>query len=43
MSEEKYAGYRGSALDWLKNQGLEVWDEIEITKDVSSLLLDVPL
>ncbi len=37
MSEEKYTGYRGSTLDWLKNQGLKVWDEIEVTKAGSSL------
>ncbi len=37
MSKDQYAGYRGSALIWLKNQGLEVWDEIEVTKDSSSL------
>ncbi|MFX0207386.1 MAG: asparaginase domain-containing protein, partial [Candidatus Hodarchaeota archaeon] len=37
MSEEKYTGYRGSTLKWLKNQDLKVWDEIEITKDGSSL------
>ncbi|UCG89824.1 MAG: Glu-tRNA(Gln) amidotransferase subunit GatD [Candidatus Heimdallarchaeota archaeon] len=37
MAEEKYAGYRGSTLDWLKKQGLEVWDEIEVTKADSSI------
>ncbi|MFX1285226.1 MAG: Glu-tRNA(Gln) amidotransferase subunit GatD [Promethearchaeota archaeon] len=37
MSEDKYTGYRGSALNWLKNQDLEVWDEIEITNDGFSM------
>lgn len=37
MPEERYLGYKGSALDWLKNQGLEVWDEIEIKKGTSTL------
>lgn len=32
MSEEKYSGYHGSALQWLKSHQLEVWDEIEVAK-----------
>ncbi|MHA2223604.1 MAG: Glu-tRNA(Gln) amidotransferase subunit GatD [Candidatus Hodarchaeales archaeon] len=37
MIEENFEGYKGSALDWLKNQNLEVWDEIELTKGRSTL------
>lgn len=37
MTENKHAGYSGLALDWLKNQKLEVWDEVEIVRDGSSL------
>ena len=37
MSKDQFVEYRDSALIWLKNQGLEVWDEIELTKDNFSL------
>ncbi len=33
MPEEKYAGYKGLALNWMIEKDLEVWDEIKILKD----------
>ncbi|MFW9855811.1 MAG: Glu-tRNA(Gln) amidotransferase subunit GatD [Candidatus Thorarchaeota archaeon] len=37
MSKEEYAGYLGSALLWLQNNQLEVWDEIEVVKRGSTI------
>jgi glutamyl-tRNA(Gln) amidotransferase subunit D len=37
MTENQNAGYRDLALDWLKKQKLEVWDEVEIVRNGSSL------
>ncbi|MFX0171093.1 MAG: Glu-tRNA(Gln) amidotransferase subunit GatD [Candidatus Hodarchaeota archaeon] len=35
--DDKYCGYQGSSLDWLKNQEFEVWDEIEVIKKDSTV------
>lgn len=37
MPDEKYAGYKDSTLEWLKIHNLEVWDEIIIKKDATTL------
>ncbi|MFX0150667.1 MAG: Glu-tRNA(Gln) amidotransferase subunit GatD [Candidatus Hodarchaeota archaeon] len=34
-TDDKYSGYQGSSLDWLKDQRLEVWDEVEVIKEDS--------
>ncbi|MFX0017020.1 MAG: Glu-tRNA(Gln) amidotransferase subunit GatD [Promethearchaeota archaeon] len=37
MTDDRYGGYKDPTLDWLKRQGLEIWDEIEIDQDTSTL------
>ncbi|MFX0084207.1 MAG: Glu-tRNA(Gln) amidotransferase subunit GatD [Candidatus Hodarchaeota archaeon] len=37
MLEEKYAGYKGLALNWMIEKDLEIWDEIKILKDDTQL------
>lgn len=37
MSDDQYPGYQYSTLNWLKNHKLEVWDEIEIKKNTTTL------
>lgn len=36
-SKKRYVGYKGTTLNWMKKQGLKVWDEIEIIKEGTSL------
>lgn len=36
-TKDKLGRYQGSSLDWLKDQGLKIWDEVEVTKDGSVL------
>lgn len=34
-TKDKLGRSQGSSLDWLKNQGLKIWDEVEVTKNGS--------